>query len=67
MTSTVEPPAGILVMRAWLENSSDEGLRVSVVELDDLRRSPVPVASAATVEAAEEIVRDWLERLVRRR
>jgi hypothetical protein len=53
--------SGFLVVRAWLERSRQDGLRVRVIPM--IEGVPRPVVSAGTVDDACAIVRHWLEEL----
>ena len=57
--------AGALILRIWLEGSSDDPqLRVRMISRLDLDRDVQDTASASTIEQTLAYVRDWLERFV---
>ena len=61
--------AGVLVLRAWVEDTGDQGLRVRIVRIAPNRMGattePVNIASA-TVDGVCATVRAWLEELMDR-
>ena len=52
---------GVLVMRAWLEDSSDTGLRVRITQVFDISQRGEIVAIVGTRDEAEMAVRSWLD------
>lgn len=54
--------AGVLILRAWLEDGRAGQLRVRMVGRPDLERDAQDTASASTVEEALDYIRGWLER-----
>jgi hypothetical protein len=58
------PPAvaGVLILRVWLEGSSDRQLRVRMVGRQDLARNDQDGATASTIEETLAYVGDWLQR-----
>ncbi|GAA1032444.1 hypothetical protein GCM10009557_30970 [Virgisporangium ochraceum] len=54
--------AGILILRAWVEENSTERLRVRITQTTKGRESRV--AGAGTVEDACQAVRNWLATLL---
>lgn len=51
---------GVLVMRAWKEDSSETGLRVKITQVLDISRRDETVICAATRHEAEAAVHAWL-------
>jgi hypothetical protein len=67
MDAAEEERTEVLVLRAWVEGSDSQGLRVRITRVTSpIQRAPVePVSSAsATVEGVCATVRAWLEELV---
>jgi hypothetical protein len=54
--------AGALILRVWLEGSSDPQLRVRMLGQPDLDSHAQDTGSASTIEETLAYVRDWLER-----
>lgn len=54
--------AGVLILRAWLEDGRAGQLRVRMVGRPDIERDTQDTASASTIEDALDYIRDWLER-----
>jgi hypothetical protein len=52
---------GLLVLRAWLEDSSEPGLRVRITHMLDISHPSERVILAATRDEAEAAVSSWLE------
>jgi hypothetical protein len=57
--------AGALILRVWLEGSSDPQLRVRMIGRPDLDRDDLDTESASTIEETLDYVRAWLERFSR--
>ena len=55
-------PVGVLVLRAWIEGSHSDGLRVRILKLTDAGSGGEPEQmAAATIDEACSIVSRWLE------
>jgi hypothetical protein len=61
--------AGVLVLRAWVEDTEDQGLRVRIIRIAPnhmgAATEPVNIASA-TVDGVCATVRAWLEEVMDR-
>ena len=60
MSAPLGERAGVIVVRAWLENDSRVRARVTATDLSMREKKS---ASAEGVEEIVRLVRDWLERL----
>jgi len=63
MMENIGEPSGIILLRAWVEGRSPEGLRVRVIRVR--HSGTTSISSAGTVEATCEIVANWLNELLR--
>jgi hypothetical protein len=54
--------AGVLILRVWLEGSSDPQLRIRMVGRQDLARNDQDCATASTIEETLAYISDWLQR-----
>lgn len=62
MRENIGEPSGVILLRAWVEGGSPDGLRVRVIRI---RHSGTKsIISAGTVEATCEIVANWLNELL---
>jgi hypothetical protein len=68
MGPTEEVRTEVLVLRAWVESTGDQGLRVRITRMarptEGATTQPVSSASA-TIDGVCVTVRSWLEELVR--
>jgi hypothetical protein len=55
--------SGVLVVRAWIECATPEGLRVRITQILGPAEEPTE-ATAATVDETLALVRSWLEYLM---
>jgi hypothetical protein len=62
--STGEDRAGVLILRAWVEDDDEHRLRVRITRTaQDFVTEPITSASVS-IEGICMVVRDWLEHLV---
>jgi hypothetical protein len=55
---------GVLVVRAWLEDERDDGLRARITWTVDISRRDVTRVAAFGQEEIQRVVRTWLDALV---
>jgi hypothetical protein len=58
--------AGVMIVRIWLEEGDESGLRARLTESSDLASAEQTTHAASTVDEVVELVRDWLERFSQR-
>jgi hypothetical protein len=64
MGTADEERTGVLVLRAWVEANSDNGLRVRITRTTPGGTTEAVISAAATVDDVCTIVRSWLEELL---
>jgi hypothetical protein len=55
---------GVLVVRAWLEDECDDGLRARITWTVDLSRRDVTRVAASGQQEIQRVVRTWLDALL---
>lgn len=65
MESASPERSGVLVVRAWIEEDAERGLRARITSTLDIARGDEVVSLAARPEEIYEAVREWLEAFVR--
>jgi hypothetical protein len=56
--------AGVLLVRAWVEDGSPSGLRARITQTRDLTSDEQTITIAASIDEVCRTVRIWLEDLV---
>jgi hypothetical protein len=67
MGAAEEQRTEVLVLRAWVEDAGEKGLRVRITRMRrslEGATSDVETSASATVDGVCEAVRDWLEELM---
>jgi hypothetical protein len=59
--------AGVLLVRAWVEDGSPSGLRARITQTRDLTSDEQIITIAASIDEVCRTVRAWLEELVDQR
>ena len=60
MGNSPEEPAGVAIVRAWIELGPPRTLKVRIVTAPDVNQAVRVIGMTADIDEACSIVRDWL-------